>query len=489
MSSNQATELSYAVRPRVVLKYVGQLFLVLAALTAVPLLVSLPLERGLFALRTSLVIAVLAAVGALLGRLRRPERIQSNEALVIVAVIFVLAPLIMAYPMTAYGRPFIDMFFEAVSAVTTTGLSTTGGAEGKAPGFLLLRAWMQWYGGLGFVVLSLALVVRPGLVARQLSGATDDEADLVGSTKVHARNALGVYCTLTAVGVALLLGAGERPLLAMTDAFAVVSTTGFSGPDLRRFDLGGWPLQSVVMLGCLSAAASLSMYKRAFRKGWRELFEDVQLRGMLGAGAVTCLVLGVLLRFVDHLDWWGVLHQAPLLGYSAQTTACFSSADLGRLGSAARLVLIFSMLVGACAGSTGGGIKIIRLLIVLRLAQVRIRRTCLPRNAVLVPRLAGRSLEDRETQDALLVIFLFIGVVLLSWLSFLTYGHDPLNSLFEVVSATATAGLSTGISRPDLAPFLKGVLCADMLLGRLEVVAMLALVYPGSWVGRQSEEP
>jgi len=112
--------------------------------------------------------------------------------------------------MTASGLPFLDMFFEAVSAVTTTGLTITSGAEEKVAVILFLRAFMQWCGGLGFVVFSLALVMRPGLAARQLSGRTPEDDDLVGSTRAHARIVLAVYCILTAVGIVLLLAAGQR---------------------------------------------------------------------------------------------------------------------------------------------------------------------------------------------------------------------------------------------------------------------------------------
>jgi trk system potassium uptake protein TrkH len=487
MSAKQAAELAYAIRPRVVAKYVGQLCLVLAALSVIPLLASLWFGSGGFALRCALVMGVLVAGGGWLARLPGAARIQTNEALVIVGLIFVLAPFAMAFPMTASGLPFLDMFFEALSAVTTTGLTTTSGAEDKVAVILFLRAWMQWYGGLGFVVLSLALVMRPGLAARQLSGRPVEEEDVVGSTRVHARIVLAIYCILTAVGIVLLLGAGQRLFSAVIHTLTAVSTGGFSERDQLLVRLGGWHVQALIIVICLSGAMSLSMYHRAFRKGWREVPQDVQVRGLITTGSAAVVLLGLILHYVDRFGWGEVLHHAPILAFSAQTTAGFSSTDIGPLSAAAKLVLMLAMFIGAGVGSTGGGIKILRFLILLRLLQVMVRRVCLPRHAVLEPWLADRRLEDNEIQEALLVIFLFIGVIVLSWLPFLAYGYDPINSLFEVVSATGTVGLSTGVSNPHLAPLLKGVLCLDMLIGRLEVVAVLVLVYPNTWVGRRSE--
>jgi trk system potassium uptake protein TrkH len=150
-------------------------------------------------------------------------------------------------------------------------------------------------------------------------------------------------------------------------------------------------------------------------------------------------------------------------------------------------VLLLSMFTGGALGSTAGGIKMLRAVILLRLVQVSIRRTCLPPHAVLEPRIGGQRLEGAEIQDALLLLVLFLGVVVASWLPFLAYGYDPLDALFEVVSATSTVGLSAGVSTVDMAWPLKGVLCADMLLGRLEVVALVVLVYPRTWIGRRME--
>ena len=106
---------------------------------------------------------------------------------------------------------------------------------------------------------------------------------------------------------------------------------------------------------------------------------------------------------------------------------------------------------------------------------------------MIKPQVGGHSLEGREIEHALLLILMFLLIILLSWFAFVAAGYAPLDALFEVVSATATVGLSTSITGPDLAPFLKGVLCLDMLLGRLEAVAILLVLYPRTWFGRRME--
>jgi trk system potassium uptake protein TrkH len=146
------------------------------------------------------------------------------------------------------------------------------------------------------------------------------------------------------------------------------------------------------------------------------------------------------------------------------------------------------MAIGGSMGSTAGGLKIIRVLIVLRLLAMIVRQAGAPRNAVSKAALGGRRLERSEIEGVLCVFFVFIGLIILSWLPFVAMGHAPLDSLFEVVSAVATAGLSTGITTSQLHPLLKGVLCVDMLLGRLEIVVWLVVIYPATWFGLRKEQ-
>ena len=147
--------------------------------------------------------------------------------------------------------------------------------------------------------------------------------------------------------------------------------------------------------------------------------------------------------------------------------------------------MIVAMLVGGSVGSSAGGFKLLRLLILLRMLQLMIRRAAMPSHAVAEPYLAGHKLETDDMLRAMQLILLFIGIMVLSWLPFVIMGYDPLDALFEVVSACGTVGLSSGIARPELEPFLKGVLCFDMIAGRVEIIALLIVLYPRNWIGRR----
>jgi trk system potassium uptake protein TrkH len=484
--AKQATELRYAVRFCVVFKYFGQLCLVLAALTLVPLVMSVILGDTSISLRCGIVIGGLIAFGAGLAWLRAPSRMQANEGMVLVALIFLFTPLVMSYPMMGSGLAFMDAFFEAISGVTTTGLSTSATLVGAPPAFLFTRAWMQWYGGLGIVVFSLALVMQPGLIAKGLAVSEFEADDLVGGTRAHARRVLKVYGVLTAMGIIGSLSVGVGFIDAVQYTFAAVSTGGFAPNDgsLATF---GWPAQVWITLICLAAAIPLTFYHRMLMEKRRVAVDFLQLQAVVIASLVVSLAVGAAMRLSGGMAWPQVLHHAPLLAFSAQTTAGFSSMPCAQLDSGSKLVLIFSMLVGGGAGSTAGGFKLLRLLIAASVFRLILLRTCLPKHAVIEPRLAGHRLQDEELHAALLLIVLFVAVVALSWLPFVAMGYSPLDSLFEVVSATGTVGLSVGLTSATLPALLKGILCIDMLMGRLEIIAWLVILYPGTWFGRRME--
>lgn len=485
MARQGARSLIYAVRWPVLACYLGQLALVVALLAAPPMAVAFACDEHTTGQRYLAVIALLVAIGWPLARRPAPDLIQNHEAMVIVVLAFLLAPLFMSWPLAAAGLSPLDALFEAVSAITTTGLTTLDTVADKPRGFLFARAWLQWCGGLGIAVLAVALLARHGLAARKLveSGGAEVQAS---TTRAHARRVLVVYALLTLAGTLLIWLAGLAPFDALAHALAAVSTGGFSTFDRS---LGGelpvlapYAVLSVSLLG----AVSLPLYYLALRGGPGVLARDVELRALLG----FCLAGTLLLALWFWQAGWGLptaLRHAGLLAVSAQTTAGFSGLEVATLDDFPKGLLILLMAAGGSVGSTAGGVKLLRVLILLRLAQALLRRAAAPEHAVVEARLGGRRLEDEDITRALLVIALFAGVVLLSWLAFLAHGHPPLDALFEVVSATGTVGLSAGVTGAELPDLLKLVLCLDMLAGRLEIVALLVTLYPATWIGRRRE--
>ncbi|MBU0498643.1 MAG: TrkH family potassium uptake protein [Gammaproteobacteria bacterium] len=454
-----------------------------ALLTLAPLLVSLLYHEYDASARYLTLILPLATLGFLAARLPTPHRLQANEAFVIIALAFLLTPLLMAYPMAGVGLGTGDALFEAISAITTTGLSTLPSVEDKPRHFLFLRAWMQWYGGLGILVFSIALLLRNHVASRCLIEASGEEG-LITTTRVHARRMLRVYLGLTLIGLlAVWIACGDF-FDALIHTLAAVSTGGFSSHDTSLAGLGTPWAATAVTLVAFGGAVSLPLYYFAARQGWRRLLADMEFRALWLLALTLSLGLWMLLR--RTMDEGTAISHALFLGFSAQSTTGFTAMPLNGADPGIKLLLIFAMASGGSLGSTAGGIKLFRLLVLWRLAILLIRRTGTPAHAVVRPRFGDRHLESDELANLLLVILLFLATIVLSWLPFVLQGQDPLDSLFEVVSATGTVGLSSGISNLQLAGPLKAILCLDMLLGRLEILALLVTFYPGTWLGKRT---
>ena len=485
MANEGVTTLSYPVRGPVILKYLGQLGLMLAMLTILPLSVSIFWGEYAISGRYLVVILTLALLGIPLSRLSVPIALQTNEALTITALAFFFSPLCMTYPIMASGLSFQDAWFEAVSGVTTTGLSVLSSVEDQSPSLLFARAWMQWYGGLGIAILSVALLMGQSIASKKLVEPVPGE-NFVTTTRTHARRVLGAYVLLTLLGMVVLLGLQVNPFHAITLTLTAISTGGFSPFNNSLAGLDSLPATSFLLLLCVCGSISLPLFVYTYHHGFRRLISDVELPALLMFCSLAGLVVGLSLGQHTNLGWTSALAHGAALGVSAQTGTGFSTLSLTEIDQTSKSLLMASMLIGGSAGSTSGGIKIFRVLIILVLIRVILQRACAPPHAVIEPWLGNRRLEYEDLTRALLLTFLFIAVIFCSWILFLVGGYDPLDALFEVTSATGTVGLSTGITGTELPGWLKGVLCFDMLAGRLEVIALLMVLYPATWRERRT---
>lgn len=484
MKSKQVSSLFYAVRFRVIANILGQLLFILAFLTLVPMLFALLVNETAHAWPYAALTVFCAAAGFLLQRIRSSMDVQNNEIFVISALIFLLVPSFMVIPFHLTGLSRIDAFFEAVSGFTTTGLSTLPSVENLPMTFLFARSWLQWVGGLGIVVLSVAILLPQSKASLHLFKENWESEGIVAGTRKYARIILKVYLILTGAGFLILLLLGVNWFDSLVHILAAVSTGGFSSFDTSLAGLGGRAVQGTVLLFSALGAVPFVVYYLLIRQGWNTFSRNEELlalaaMGLFSAGTTVLLFLGA-----NDFQFRPVMVDAAFLALSAQTTTGFSTLPVAELTPAAKFILMPFMLIGGNVGSTAGGIKILRLLILIKMLRMLVIRSGLTSSAVTHVRLMGNRLEHRDIENAFLLIMLFFIVITLSWLPFIIMAYPPLDSLFEVVSATCTVGLSTKISSASLPVLLKTVLCFDMLLGRLEIIAFLVLFYPPTWFGK-----
>lgn len=487
MASKGAALLARPVRPAVVLACLGQFAPSVALAPGVPIAVALATAEWELAFRCAVPTALLLLLWGMTRRWMDLSRrdIRRNEALVAAAGVFLLGSAALAYPLWDPGIGPVDAAFEAVSAITSTGLTVFGDVDERPLALLFLRAWGQWVGGLAILVFALSLTVRPGLLAKRLGGTEGLGEDFLGGTRARARRVLVVYGLLTVAAILCLWPLTGSWREALLHGLTAVSTAGFSS---HPNSVAAWEsdaARAVLMVFSMAGAVSLLFWDRLRADGWRHLLAAREAQALVVLTAAGALMVGV-----TEIAWraeafgaldWGLLGHAAFLSASAQSTTGFSTLDPAGLAPASQLVLIVQMMIGADMGSTGGGLKVARMLVLAAIVRRAVLRTALPPHAVAPVRSGGSRVHDQTAEQALILALLYGTTVMVAWGLLLAFGIDPLPALFEVVSATSTVGLSAGVTSDIAAEEVKAVLMVCMLLGRLEFMALLVLVAPHTW--------
>ena len=470
-------ELATPVNIPTVIRYAGQLLVVIGGFLLVPAIFAVFLG-AFFEAEVFTVTAIVSGIaGYAAFRLSPARDLEWKEAMVVAALAFPLAGLVSAVPLALIsGMPYFDALFEAVSGVTTTGLSVAPADPGMI--FLFTRSWLQWVGGIGIVLLVLSVLVSPGLTARRLFSPAIGDQNLISGAKATVMVLFRIYAGITLAIFILLLLAGMAPFDAICQSFTTVSTGGFStSPD----SIAGFPgifIPAVIIIGGILGATNFALYFRVTREHGA-FFKSVQVRWFFGI-AVAGIVL-LLLAMLPVMDPVTAGSIAVFQGFSALTTTGFSTIAVASLPDGAKAVLSVLMWIGGGMGSTAGGIKILRIAILVNMVYLVFLRYFLPREAVTPFKIGGDTVSEEEIFRIVAYFFLYIVVLVVSALIFLFAGFPALDSLFEVSSALGTVGLSTGITSAGLAALLKGTLIVDMLLGRIEIIPLCILFMPRTW--------
>lgn len=455
-------------------------FQLLGVVLAPPAIVALISREFFFAI----LFACLAAGIFLLGWIRTPSpshrpELEIKEALVVTALAYLVFSLVGGLVFLPQA-PFVDGFFEAMSGFTTTGL-TTFDPSSLPNALLFFRASAQWVGGAGIIVITLVILAGPGKAPFRLYVAEYGGENLVGSVVATARVVIRVYLILTLLGFAALWAAGMPPFESLLHIMTTVSTGGFS-PHPNSIGYYQRPaVQIAVSVFMLLGAISFPLFYLARREGPRRFFRDIQLRFLIGI-----ILLGTLI-IVGTLGWhFQAVLPAVFQATSAATGTGFSSVNISSWPESSRLLAVGLMLIGGSTGSTTGGIKLLRLVILLKLGQWLLSRVLLPQEARLPPiRYGPMAISEIELKEIVGFVLLFLVVFAISALLLTIAGFNAMDSMFESASAIGTVGLSSGITSASAPIWVKLLLIFEMWVGRLEMLPALVLLYPGTWKWRR----
>lgn len=473
---------------RLTLHVLGGLLLFLGATLVVPIPLSLFYADGKW-LAFVLSSVVTLGVGAFLfHRFRRRDEITLREAFAIVTFAWLLFAVFGALPYLFAGslpNP-IDAFFESMSGFTTTGASVMANVEANAKSVLFWRALTQWLGGMGFIVLGVAILPLLGVGGMQLyqAEAAGPSADrLTPRIQDTARYLWGVYVIITLGGI-FFLSIGEMDLFDATcHTFTAVATGGFS---TRNASLGayGTYVHLVTIALMLLGSVSFSLHFFALRGNVRKYWSSEEFRWyMYFIGAVILVVVAVNWKVYD--DPLINLRDSAFTVTSVQSTTGFATADWERWPMLAQGLIFAAMFLGGCAGSTAGSLKHVRFVLLLKHAVIQTVRLLHPRR-VIVLKLDHRPVSPDIMEGVLGFTVLFFLVFIVGALLLTATGLDLLTAGSGCIACLSTVGPGLGQVGPmesyaALSNFAKLVLCGEMLLGRLEVFTVLVLLSVSTW--------
>lgn len=439
----------------------------------------------------SIIIGIVIASACLfIFRLKKKDknRINAKDGLAIVGLSWIFLSLLGALPLFLSGvvTTFTDAFFEIVSGFTTTGATIFVDVESLPRGILFWRSLTHWLGGMGIIVLYVALLPALGTNAFQLYRA---EAPGITAERIEpriketAKSLWGIYFLFTFIEVMLLMG-GDMPLFdALCHTFGTVATGGFS---TKNASIGAYSpyIQWVIILFMFLAGTNFVLHYQLLKGRPKALFYNEEFRIYVLLVAVIVPVFAIVLMNANLSDQ--PFRDAAFHIIAMLTTTGYTTADFDMWPHALRFILVLLMVVGGCGGSTGGGMKLIRIILSIKVALRSAVQTVFP-NAVLPIKFNTKALSDKLVLAVLSYFVVFILLLIFGTTLFLvTESCDLVTALTASISALSNIGPGLAkvgatqnfywVSAPG-----KWLLTFLMLAGRLELYSILILMVPATW--------
>lgn len=437
-----------------------------------------------------IVSAVLGAIFFIFGR-KRPENkvIYAKEGLVIVGLAWILWSLFGALPFVLTGSipSYVDAFFETVSGFTTTGSTILTNIEALPKGVAFWRSLTHWIGGMGVLVFVMMLTSLDDEHSMHLMRAEvpGPEADkLVPKARATARILYLMYFVLTAAEVVFLMFGGMSFYDALLHSFSTAGTGGFSNRNASVAYYDSAYIDGVITVFMILFGVNFNLYFLIRLKNWKDALKNEELHAYLGiiAGAVAIVTVNILGIYGNLVH---AFRYASFQVASVITTTGFCTADFNLWPELSKVVLLGIMVIGACAGSTGGGIKVSRFLILVKSIKQEVRRMLHPK-AVTIVKINGKRVGNDTIRSVYIYFISYILVMMVSILLVSINNFDFATTFSSVLTTLNNVGPGISMVGPVenfhmFSPLSKLVFCMDMLLGRLEIFPYLLLMSPELW--------
>ncbi len=467
--------------------------MVFAASMLAPLILAI---WGLDPALWSFVISAFATfvIGALLWLATRrfKRELKTRDGLMLVALTWVALPAVAGFPLWHYlPINFTDAYFEATSGLTTTGGTVLSGLEYLPRSINLWRHLLSWLGGMGIIVLAVAILPLLGVGGMQMYRAEMPgpmkDSKLTPRIGQTAKLLWAVYAGLTVTCLVCLRLAGMNWFDAVCHSFSALSLGGFSTYDASIGYFDSLPIELVLIVFQILAAMNFATHYLAWsQRGLKAYAKDSEAKAILGVLLISCIgIAGFLYYHGTYADYGSALRHSAFNIVAIATDSGLHTQDFSRWPIFAPMWMLFLSCVVASSGSTGGGIKMIRTLVLAKQAHRELNQLVHP-NMIRPLKVGGTIIENRVVFAVLAFVFLyFMSIVTLVFVQ-LGSGLDFMTALSSIIACINNAGPGLGLVSPGsnygvLTDFQTWVCSAAMLLGRLEIFTLLVLFTPALW--------
>jgi len=474
----------------IVVKIIGNILMLESLLMIPALLVSLiNSEQEIKIFLITIIITFL--VGLILSRKENIKKnINAKEGLLIVAISWVLISVFGALPLflSKSVPTFADALFETVSGFTTTGATVIEDVEVLSKGILFWRSFTHWIGGMGILVFTLALLPALGIGGLQIFKAESPgpvAGKIAPRLKDTAKILYTIYFSITIIQVIFLLLGKMSLFESLVYTFGTVGTGGLATKNASVGAYSSYYIQLVIGFFMLFSGINFSLYYLTYHGRFKEAIKDEELRLYLKIVTISVILICLNLFFTNYGSFLLSLKDAFFQVSSIITTTGYSTTDFNTWPSFSKAILVLLMFTGGSAGSTAGGMKIIRILVLLKLIKREILKIFHPR-AVIPIKVNGRVMSEETVEGINSYMSLYMIIIAISTILISLEDIDLVSSFTSVAATLGNIGPGLNLVGPasnfsSFSGISKIYFSLLMLLGRLELFTILALIAPKNW--------
>jgi len=477
---------------KVILRILGILLMIFSLTQLPPVFISHYYDDGAaVAFISSFFITLIAGFLIWVPVYRVKEELRTRDGFLITVLFWTILGLFGAIPLWLSTEPdlsLVDAVFESMSGLTTTGATVITGLDHLPKSILYYRQQLQWLGGMGIIVLAVAILPMLGIGGMQLFRAETPgpvkDAKLTPRITETAKALWYIYLSLTIACATAYWLAGMSLFDAIGHSFSTVAIGGFSTYDASIGHFNNPAIEMICMVFLILSGISFALHFFAWRqRSIIHYFTDSEVRFYLGILGITALVTLFALVISQTYEPVDALRKASFMVVSIATTAGFSTADFSSWPVMLPFMLLVASFAGGCAASTGGGMKVVRLLLIFKQGHRELKRLVHP-NAVIPIKLGRRAISDRVMEAVWGFFSVYLLMFIIMMIILLGTGLDQVTAWSAVAATLNNLGPGLGSVAShygDINSTAKWVLCFAMLLGRLEVFTLLVLFTPVFW--------